>query len=143
MAVIGKLKTADNLMFRGIAVPPTCSLCTVYPENHNHLFFDCEFSFNILTRLLPDLNIFLLRPTLTQVFDFFEHSMMHSRLEKDFACLTASCIIYFIWKERNFRRFSNQSNNSVKVICNISNAIRVKISKWKCKDSLLARFTGI
>ncbi|XP_020681303.2 uncharacterized protein LOC110098734 [Dendrobium catenatum] len=40
MAVIGKLKTADNLMFRGIAVPPTCSLCTVYPENHNHLFFD-------------------------------------------------------------------------------------------------------
>ncbi|PKU60343.1 hypothetical protein MA16_Dca027682 [Dendrobium catenatum] len=143
MAVIGKLKTADNLISRGITVPISCSLCKDFPENHNHLFFDCEFSFNILTRLLPDLNIFLLRPTLIQILDFFEHSMIYNRLEKDFGCLTVSCIIYHIWKERNYRRFSNVSNNSVKVICNIANAIRVKISKWKSKDSLLTRFAGI
>ncbi|PKU65630.1 hypothetical protein MA16_Dca021519 [Dendrobium catenatum] len=143
MAVIGKLKTADILNSRGMAVPITCSLCQTFPENHNHIFFGCEFSFTILTRMLPELNCFLLRPTLPQIFEFYEHSVSHNKLEKDLGCLTVSCVIYHIWKERNIRRFSNLSTNSVKIICNISYAIRLKISRWKGKDTLLRRLSGI
>ncbi|PKU72535.1 hypothetical protein MA16_Dca008592 [Dendrobium catenatum] len=143
MAAIGKLKTADNLISRGIAVPSSCSFCQIYPENHNHLFFGCQFSFSILTRLLPELNCFLLRPTLLQIFDFIELSPIYNRQEKDFCCLTLSCTIYYIWRERNNRRFSNVCLNSVKLICIISSAIRFKVSKWKNKDGLLRRFAGI
>ncbi|PKU65386.1 hypothetical protein MA16_Dca023989 [Dendrobium catenatum] len=142
MAVIGKLKTADNLISRGIAVPSICSLCLSFPENHSHLFFDCEFSFTILARLLPELNCFLLRPTLLQIFDFFEHSTTYHRQEIDFCCLIVSCTIYHLWRERNSRRFSNENMNSVKIINNISAAIRLKVSKWKNKEKLLGRFFG-
>ncbi|PKU69027.1 hypothetical protein MA16_Dca002295 [Dendrobium catenatum] len=143
MAAIGKLKTVDNLISRGIAVPLSCSLCQNFPENHNHLFFGCLFSFSILTRLLPELNCFLLRPTLLQILDFIKLSSIYNRQEKDFGSLTVSCTIYHIWRERNNRRFSNASLNSVKIICNISSAIRLKVSKWKNKDGLLRRFAGI
>ncbi|PKU83547.1 hypothetical protein MA16_Dca008234 [Dendrobium catenatum] len=143
MAVTGKLKTADNLISRGIVVPSLCTFCSRFPENHNHLFFGCDFSFMILIRMLPELNIFLLRPTIAQIYDFFEHSSTYNRREKDFGCLSISCIIYYIWKERNCRRFSGVCINSVKVICTISNAIRLKTAKWKTKDMLLERFSGI
>ncbi|PKU59302.1 hypothetical protein MA16_Dca027291 [Dendrobium catenatum] len=143
MAVIGKLKTADNLNSRGIAVPLTCSLCLSFPKNHSHLFFGCEFSFTILTRLLPELNCFLLRPTLLQIFYFFDHSTTYNRQEIDFCCLIVSYTIYHLWRERNSRRFSNENMNSVKIINNISTAIRLKVSKWKNKERLLGRFFGL
>ncbi|PKU73771.1 hypothetical protein MA16_Dca020770 [Dendrobium catenatum] len=143
MAILGKLKTTDNLQSRGIAAPQACSLCHGNPENHSHLFFGCDFSFTILTRLLPDLKCFLLRPTIAQIFDFFEQSMIYSRLEKNFCFLTVSCTIYHIWRERNNRCFSNLNANSVKILCNIFAAIPLKVSKWQNKDTLMRRFTGI
>ncbi|KAI0513575.1 hypothetical protein KFK09_009600 [Dendrobium nobile] len=142
MAVLGKLKTADNLLIRGIEVPQLCSLCNSFAENHNHLFFACDFSFNILKFILPYVNCFLLRPTLAQVLEFFINSNCFTCLEKDFCCLSVSCILYHLWRERNSRRFSDLRTNSVRLICNITTAIRFKISRWKNKDNLLQRFTA-
>ncbi|PKU68056.1 hypothetical protein MA16_Dca022965 [Dendrobium catenatum] len=143
MAILRKLKTADNLQSRGIVVPLACSFCHGYPENHSHLFFGCDFSFTILTRLLPDLNCFLLKPTIAQIFEFLEHSLIYNRLEKNFCYLTVSCTIYHIWRERNNRCFSNLNTNSVKILCIIYADIRLKVSKWQNKDMLLRRFNGI
>ncbi|XP_020695252.2 uncharacterized protein LOC110108798 [Dendrobium catenatum] len=113
MAVLGKLKTADNLLIRGIEVPIICSLCNDFAENHNHLFFACDFSFNILKFILPDVNCFLLRPTLTQVLEFFNNSNCFTCLEKDLCYLSVSCILYHLWRERNGRRFSAMRTNSM------------------------------
>ncbi|KAI0520019.1 hypothetical protein KFK09_007484 [Dendrobium nobile] len=143
MALIGKLKTTDNLIFRGIQVEPQCFLCSCSAESHAHLFFECDFSFNILKNILPDFNVFLLRPNLFQAFEFIAQHEFYSSTEKDFCCLTVSCIVYHLWRERNSRRFSNIRINLVKLICNITAAIRLKIAKWKNKEMLLIRFTGI
>ncbi|PKU71730.1 hypothetical protein MA16_Dca027592 [Dendrobium catenatum] len=141
MARLGKLKTADNLLLRGIQVPLNCSLCSGMLENHSQFFFNCDFSLYILKTILPDFNYFLLRPTLPQTLDFIENSGKFNNAEKDFCFLALSCIIYHIWRERNNRRFSDLRNNVVKLICNISSALRLKTFKWKNRNSLLQRFT--
>ncbi|KAI0510887.1 hypothetical protein KFK09_011497 [Dendrobium nobile] len=143
MEVLGKFKTVDNLLIRGIQVPHLCSFCNSFAENHNHLFFGCDFSFNILKFILPKVNCFLLRPTLAQVLKFFNNSNSFTCLEKDFCCFSVSCILYHLWRERNSRRFSDLRTNSIRLICNISTAIRFKISRWKNKENLLQRFTVI
>ncbi|PKU66032.1 Putative ribonuclease H protein [Dendrobium catenatum] len=86
MARLGKLKTADNLLIQGIQVPQNCSLCSGMLVNHYHLFFTCDFSFFILKSILPDFNCFLLRPNLSQTYDFIENSVLYNKTEKDF-CL--------------------------------------------------------
>ncbi|XP_028550446.1 uncharacterized protein LOC110098462 [Dendrobium catenatum] len=88
MALIGKLKTADNLIYREIHIDPQCFLCSSSTESHAHLFFECDFSFNILKYILPDFNVFLLRPNLIQAFEFIAQHDFYSRTEKDFCCLT-------------------------------------------------------
>ncbi|PKU82913.1 hypothetical protein MA16_Dca006211 [Dendrobium catenatum] len=143
MARIGKLKTADNLIMRGIQVPPHCSLCSGHLENHSHLFFDCDFTFYILKHILPDFNSFLLRPTLPQVLDYIENSLSFDRTDKEFCYLAISCITYHIWKERSSRLFSNLKYNVATIICNISLVVRLKIAKWKHKPTLLQRLTSI
>ncbi|PKU84127.1 Putative ribonuclease H protein [Dendrobium catenatum] len=42
------LKTASVLAARGISVFPLCVFCKSNIETQNHLFFECDFSFNIL-----------------------------------------------------------------------------------------------
>ncbi|PKU66661.1 Putative ribonuclease H protein [Dendrobium catenatum] len=143
MARIGKLKTADNLQFRGIHVSLSCSLCLNHLENHSHLFFNCDFSFYILKSILPEFSSFLLRPNLPQALDFIENSENLNRNDKDFCLLALSCITYHIWRERNTRRFTLSRINVATVICNISLAVRLKTKKWKTKSTLVQRFLGI
>ncbi|PKU84501.1 Putative ribonuclease H protein [Dendrobium catenatum] len=140
MARLQKLKTADNLHFRGIQVPLNCSLCSGHLENHTHLFFVCDFSFYILKTVLPEFSSFFFRPTLPQALDFIENSVLLNRAGKDFCFLVISSITYYIWRERNNRRFSNSRDNVAKVICNISMAVRLKISKWKNKTKISHSF---
>jgi len=142
MAVVGKLKTADNLLLRGIQIPINCSLCSGNLENHSHLFFECDFSFFIATILLPDINAFLLRPNLQQLLDFFGNAVGFCKTEKNYCFLIISCMIYYIWKERNLRCFSADRNNITKIICNIKEAVRFKTSKWKNLHLLHQRFSG-
>ncbi|PKU68127.1 Putative ribonuclease H protein [Dendrobium catenatum] len=137
MACICKLKTADILRQRGIMAPMHCSLCSGHTENHTHLFFDCDFSFYILKTIMPKFASFLLRPTLIQALDYIENSEYSNRTDKDFYSLAISCITYYIWRERNNRRFSDTRNNVAKVIGIILEAIRMKTVKWKHKTTLM------
>ncbi|XP_057544052.1 uncharacterized protein LOC130823450 [Amaranthus tricolor] len=39
-----RLKTKEKLYQLGVVVDDVCPLCGLYPETHNHLFFNCPFS---------------------------------------------------------------------------------------------------
>ncbi|KAI0492375.1 hypothetical protein KFK09_026646 [Dendrobium nobile] len=49
MANKGGLKTADALRLRHIFVPSICRLCHISDESVSHLFFECNYSFSILS----------------------------------------------------------------------------------------------
>ncbi|PKU86009.1 Putative ribonuclease H protein [Dendrobium catenatum] len=72
LAMLGGLKTADVLAKRNIFLPPACPLCRNEDESIVHCFFQCDFSFFVISTLLPSLNNFLLHPNLHQVFQFVD-----------------------------------------------------------------------
>ncbi|KAI0523418.1 hypothetical protein KFK09_005813 [Dendrobium nobile] len=74
MAIMGKLKTADILLKRNISTPIICSCCNNDHESHNHLFFECDYSFWVIKSLFPLMENFLMRPTLIQIL---EHLDLH------------------------------------------------------------------
>ncbi|KAL0920558.1 hypothetical protein M5K25_009701 [Dendrobium thyrsiflorum] len=106
--LIGDLKTAEALKTRNIYIDSICPLCRLDSESSRHLFFECQYSFNIILKLIPQANSLLLRPNAPQFFDWLDDlncnaDMLH--LHKLITC----CSIYLIWKERNDRRYGGNS----------------------------------
>ncbi|KAL0908568.1 hypothetical protein M5K25_023070 [Dendrobium thyrsiflorum] len=133
LSVIGGLKTADALISRNIPAIPECPLCSSALENTNHLFFECNYSFFILTKLIPFAHTFFLRPNILQLLEWINDQDPNVR---QLYFLTTCCSIYFIWKERNGRRFGGVFNSSSTTVLTIKKAIFSKVSKWKNYEKL-------
>ncbi|KAL0917385.1 hypothetical protein M5K25_012440 [Dendrobium thyrsiflorum] len=133
LCIAGGLKTAAALSLRNVYISPLCPLCHLDIESVNHLFFECNFSFAVLTKLIPKASALLLRPTATQLFDWTEELNLPERGHSLFK-LCICCVIYHVWKERNSRRFGGQSICPVTLYHCIQRSVRAKVLKWKNGD---------
>ncbi|KAI0507814.1 hypothetical protein KFK09_013942 [Dendrobium nobile] len=140
LAINGGLKTADVLAARRIHINTRCYFCHTEDESTSHLFFQCPFSFSVLHSLIPDVGCFLLRPNILQLFEYFEDFQVFGAAERNFCYLSICCMIYFLWRERNDRRYGGIHSTVFALSHKISRAISVKVSKWKHVDSLQITF---
>ncbi|PKU72054.1 tRNA pseudouridine38/39 synthase [Dendrobium catenatum] len=139
LANVGGLKTADALRIRNIMVPTLCCLCQNGDETLSHLFFECSYSFSILTALIKGMATFLLRPNILQIYDWLNGSFNGNVDVLNFYKLVLSAIIYFLWKERNNRIFGNQILCHTSLPLSIKRAVSEKIFKWRNAIALLDR----
>ncbi|PKU76096.1 hypothetical protein MA16_Dca011464 [Dendrobium catenatum] len=139
-AFMNGLKTADALAMRGIPATPICVFCKAENETKNHLFFECDFTFNILKHCLPRMNYMLLRPNLWQVY--FDMEASESDLNrKSFGFLLISAIVYYTWRARNDRIFGNNIECLTTITSKIKKAVYLKTFKKKCFQSSQLWFT--
>ncbi|PKU75902.1 Putative ribonuclease H protein [Dendrobium catenatum] len=139
LANVGGLKTADALRIRNIMVPTLCCLCHNGDETLSHLFFECPYSFSILTALLKGTETLLFRPNILQIYDWLNGRFNGNVDVLNFYKLVLSSIIYFLWKERNNRIFGNQILCHTSLLLSIERAISEKITKWRNVIALLDR----
>ncbi|KAL0917530.1 hypothetical protein M5K25_012596 [Dendrobium thyrsiflorum] len=118
LVVLNGLKTAEVLARRNILIHPVCPLCLKEEESIMHILFHCGFSFQILTSLLPDVEGFLFRPSLLQLFEFLDE----------------------IQRERNDRRFTKKHSSQFAICHKITVAISAKAIRWKNFDKLCNSF---
>lgn len=52
LGIHNKLKSKDKLLQFGVCVANLCYLCGDEVETHRHLFFECEFSKQLLIKML-------------------------------------------------------------------------------------------
>ncbi|PKU70465.1 Putative ribonuclease H protein [Dendrobium catenatum] len=136
MAVRNGLKTADNLLKRGINVNPSCSFCLDFTESHSHLFFECDFSFSILNSIIPHSQTLLLRPNLFQVFDLIEE-IADNAVSLNFYSMLINIAIYYIWRARNDRIFGNIIECHTTVFKKIKKAALAKLENWAKRHLVL------
>ncbi|XP_020672051.1 uncharacterized protein LOC110092048 [Dendrobium catenatum] len=137
LALVGGLKTHDALRLRNIVVPELCSLCNNHPESVNHLFFECDYSFSVLEALIPASSGFLFRPTVLQFLQWLDSEYLGTSLYKNCFKLVVCCTLYYVWRERNSRRFGNDFHSINTLIASIKRVINIKLGKWKNRDLLL------
>ncbi|PKU71829.1 hypothetical protein MA16_Dca008358 [Dendrobium catenatum] len=134
MAISGGLKTADSLLAKGIIVDPNCALCHCYAESVSHLFFECDYSFSIISKLMSNLGYLLFRPNVLQIFEYIKDT--HDK-NKEFYYLLICTSVYFIWRERNERKFGGNSVSSTSLALKIKAAVLSKIMRWKSREILM------
>ncbi|PKU78781.1 Putative ribonuclease H protein [Dendrobium catenatum] len=137
MAVVGGLKTADALNSRNISVPMNCSLYHEHIEKVTHLFFECSYSFVVISKLIPPVKRFLLRPTILQLGEWIDGEAIGNLHVKSLYHLLTCCAIYFIWRERNNRRFGNSVNCYTTTVLCIKKAVLEKVLKWRNNEAVL------
>ncbi|KAL0917870.1 hypothetical protein M5K25_012971 [Dendrobium thyrsiflorum] len=132
MALCGGLKTVDALSKRNIHIEYLfCPLCHGCNENTAHILFECDYSSKVLTKLIPQLHIFYLRPNIVQV-------LLHNdgfNFSRDIKCgimLILHATVYFLWKERNNQKFNNTALCAISLSKKIIRAVYLKLDKWKC-----------
>ncbi|KAL0928336.1 hypothetical protein M5K25_000211 [Dendrobium thyrsiflorum] len=98
LALVGGMKTADVLLKRNIVVPSTCSLCNAHPESISHLFFECSYSFSILSDFMPFTKHLLFRPNILQLLEWIDGEPGFHKQVCCFAALPARADLFsFIW----------------------------------------------
>ncbi|PKU75120.1 Putative ribonuclease H protein [Dendrobium catenatum] len=128
MAILDKLKSAEALAWRGICIEnPKCHFCQEKHESTRHLFFECDYSYNTLIRLIPALQNFLLRPNVSQALDFIGGLPGENR-KRPLNLLLFNAILYHLWRERNNRRFKATAKCSITLAVEIAKEVRLKMS---------------
>lgn len=112
-------------------------------ETHNHLFFECDFLFLVISELLPDLGSFLMQPMLSQLLEHFESIQDYKSKYKLFCYFVVCVVVYYLWRERNNRRFSGAWVSHSSLCVTVRNAIRLKAFKWKNFEELKEFFPTI
>lgn len=143
MAIREKLKMADLLLRRNIDINPSCSFCHHNIENHKHLFFECDYSFLVISYLLPQMNKFYMRPTLLQLLEHYDQIQKKFIKEKNFIYLDISSLVYILWIERNSRCFYGNRISPLTHCYSVRNAIKLKVSNWKNYEELQRTFPNI
>ncbi|XP_009148783.1 uncharacterized protein LOC103872196 [Brassica rapa] len=116
MAMLSRLPTRDQLASWGIDVPLQCVLCSLDQESHQHLFFGCPFVVAVWARFTG--HVIPSPPTTLQaVAGILSHYQVASSVSlQGVSKLLLQCIIYCIWRKKNFRIFQQTSTSEAGVI---------------------------
>jgi len=106
MAARRRLPTKDRLSF--LHMQDNCVLCVGNRESVAHLFFACEFSKSIWTRIKAWLNITRAMTTISSALKWIKRESRGSGRNAKARCMALACTVYQIWNARNRRIFEGQ-----------------------------------
>ncbi|KAI0513694.1 hypothetical protein KFK09_009724 [Dendrobium nobile] len=131
MALKGGLKTCDVLASRNILImDKNCALYHNCLETTSHLLFECDYSFKVLEKLIPSFHTHYFRPTISLALHHIDN-MDKPKNIKNGIFLILNAITYFIWMERNYRKFKSAASCSNSLVKKISRAVIIKLMGWK------------
>ncbi|KAK1425943.1 hypothetical protein QVD17_21308 [Tagetes erecta] len=144
MAIKGRLLTQDRLERWDSSIVMKCAFCMSQLDSHQHLFFECNYPFQVWDTLHQEAYLDNVPPDLANAVLLLSGFATNKKFKNIVRRLMLAAMVYFIWQERNLRTFQ-QKQRSVKVICDqIRALIRMRLQTLKiyaCKDSLIAEKT--
>lgn len=129
MVVLNRLPTRDRMIGWGLQVPAICLLCNAEDESRDHIFWDCDFAFQLWTLVAGRCGIQPRRrweDSLNQMIALTVPSTIRSLV-----LLGWQATIYWIWHERNQRLHANKFRSVDSLISQIDHQIRNKLQSFR------------
>ncbi|GJS45277.1 RNA-directed DNA polymerase, eukaryota, reverse transcriptase zinc-binding domain protein [Tanacetum coccineum] len=135
LAVKKKLKTQDRLALWVDKVNLRCPLCKTMQDDHNHLFFACQFSSKVWNFFKGLINLDRAPNDLYQAIDFIMARPVNKSIWSIIQRLVLGAVVYFIWQERNLRLFQGKGRNVDSLCCLIKDQVRYRLMSLRVKYS--------
>ncbi|XP_039012188.1 uncharacterized protein LOC120141353 [Hibiscus syriacus] len=120
MAILNRLPTKDRLINMGMDLNGLCDLCNTELEDRDHLFNGCAFVSGIWRKILQTCRIPHRNLCWSDFLDWVANNFRGKSLLVSILKLAWISLVYFVWEERNFRRFRDCSRS----VDNIFDSIR-------------------
>lgn len=124
----GRLKTKAYLARLHIGADDRCSFCQSKSEEIDHLFFECDYTKSVWSKVLSHYSI-IRNPQCwrTEIQWFKRRTRGRSKTQKMLKTLLAATL-YFLWMERNRRVHDKNAVSSDSIVSQIMNFMILKFS---------------
>ncbi|GJV81463.1 RNA-directed DNA polymerase, eukaryota, reverse transcriptase zinc-binding domain protein [Tanacetum coccineum] len=135
LAILGRLKTHDSMRNWDKVDNLVCVFCGKVPDNHNHLFFECNFPKAVWGRLKDMVKLDHVPFRWSDILKFLLNRPINKSIWSILQRLVLGACVYIIWQERNFRTFQSCSR-SLDDVCNlIIDVVRLRVLSLKLNPS--------
>lgn len=119
-----------------------CPLCNILNDSHNHLFFECEYSKEIWTRLKAKMGQTDLNDTLDNVIVQYENKPSNNTIGSVLRRILLATAVYHIQKERNSRLFIGEEVDWKTMLKLIIESVKLQLLSLKVKKSIQVQKVG-
>ncbi|KAJ6365576.1 hypothetical protein OIU76_030369 [Salix suchowensis] len=106
----------------------TCALCREEDEDHNHLFFQCNYSKRVWESINEKADLHWPLMEWNHLVQWAASNIHRKNTMSMIAKLIMAASVYYIWQERNRRVFRMQMQNSHYIVNEIYQLIRAHLS---------------
>ena len=135
MAAKRKLLTQDRMM-KWSTDNLLCPLCKNTHDSHNHLFFQCEYSKEVWKRMKKEIKIPYVLDIWDQIVLMMEEMNCSNSIWSVVNRFIIAATVYYIWKERNDRLFSQNPKSVEVVLQNIKDQVRFQLMSIKVRKTV-------
>ncbi|XP_048637647.1 uncharacterized protein LOC125610035 [Brassica napus] len=129
MIVQNRLPTRDRMIGWGLQVSHTCLLCNTAAESRDHLFWECNFTFQLLTMIAGRCRI---RPSRNWECSLAQMiSLATPNPATSLSLLAWQAALYWTWNERNQRLHANQFRSIDSLFSIVDHQLRNKIQSYR------------
>nr|GEZ94097.1 hypothetical protein [Tanacetum cinerariifolium] len=136
LAMHGKLKTQDNISHGDRNIRLLCTFCGKVADSHDHLFFDCSFPNSIRDILKNMVRLDDAPNRWCDIVEFMLNRPINKSIWSILQRLVMGAVVYFIWKERNFRLFQNKHRSKEDLCYLIKDMVRLRVLSLSLKPSV-------
>ncbi|KAL2894836.1 LINE-1 retrotransposable element ORF2 protein [Bienertia sinuspersici] len=127
LSIRGRLLTRDRLSRLGMSTETTCCLCQSGEETHLHLFFQCSFSRECLSRLMQWMDCRTQHNDLHQLVNWIGRNYKGSRLRRYLYGAVVSALAYRIWQARNDMLWNQNRTSADSIVREVQYVVKNRI----------------
>lgn len=124
-----RIPTRDRLLSWGLQVPLTCLLCNLHSESRDHIYWECNYAFDLWSLVAERCGITPARNWVDSVDQLLSLPQSHS--SRSLTLLGWQATLYWTWNERNQRLHANQFRSVERMFYIIDHQIRNKLQSFR------------
>lgn len=109
---VDALISPDRMCNMGIITQSSCNLCDRHDENSRHLFFNCEYSRDMWSRVKKEIRLSVHVEYLEREWNSILRLCKGRRESKGIYKVVVCACLYNIWREHNSRKFNSKRTSS-------------------------------
>ncbi|PWA58266.1 poly(ADP-ribose) polymerase [Artemisia annua] len=139
LAINHKLKTQDRVAVWQGFQDVNCSLCGNETESHQHVFFECAFSLELWSKFKELIRMEFAPNSLSDIIRFVCDRPINRSVWSILQRLVIGALVYFVWQERNLRRFQQKNRPINELFGIIRDNVRLRLLSLKIRNSSQAK----